>query len=374
MKVTLIHPQYRPDGGAEKAIGLMIEALREKGAQINIISRQWATGDDDIQVVRCNPFYIGRLWREWSFARKAAKIASTMDCDIIQSQVRLPGCDIYRAGGGVHREWLKQRYRTSSPLRRLLMRISPFHRYTQHAERRLYADARLKAVICNSRMVKNEIVDYFNVPRAKIHVIYNAVDLQAHAKDDTLEAGQNLRHQLGLGADHTMFLFVGSGFERKGLSVLLDCMALLPEDCLLVVVGKDKRIGKYRRKSRSLGIAQRVVFTGMQTQVRAFFAAADVFVLPTLYDAFANTVLEAMASSLPVITTLKCGAVDLIENGKNGFVCDAMDVRGLSASMYRLRDPILRKTVGEAGRKTVGEFSTMNMSSRLYDLYDKILG
>lgn len=373
MKVALVHPHYRPDGGAEQAVVHTLNALGLKGVQVKIISRQWREDGRNKQVVPCNPFYLGRLWREWGFARKVEKILPAMHVDIVQSQVRLSGCDIYRAGGGVHREWLRQRERISGPLRRLLTRLSAYHGYKLHAERKLYEDARLKAVICNSRMVGNEIERYFGVPREKIHVIYNAVDLQKFNVKNNMEQRRMLRNKLGLGEGQTVFLFVGSGFERKGLSVILECMAALPGDCFLVVVGKESRVGKYYRKSRRLGIAERVVFAGMQKQVVPYYAAADAFVLPTLYDAFANSVLEAMASSLPVITSSKCGAVDIIENKRNGFICDSLDKQTIIQYMHILRDPAVRKAVGDAGRKTVENFTTDNMSRHLYALYEKIL-
>ncbi len=374
MKVALVHPQYKPDGGAEKAVSSTIEALLHKGARVKIITRSWTEQGGDVEVVRCDPFYLGRLWREWSFVRAAGKVLAEMDVDIVQSQVRLPGCDIYRAGGGVHREWLKQRNRISGFLRRLFTRLSLFHRYKLNAESKLYADPRLRAVICNSRMVKKEIKQYFAVPEEKIHVVYNPVDLHGFDSRHLREQRDAVRNRLGVNGDQTIFLFVGSGFERKGLGALLEAMAALPKDCFLIVVGKDRQAGKYQRRSRKLGIAERVWFAGVQKDVRPFYAAADAFVLPTLYDAFANTVLEAMAASLPVITSCKCGAVDIIENGRNGFVCDALDLQKISGYMESLRDPGLRRAMGDAGRDTVAGFTVENMSSSLYALYEKILG
>jgi UDP-glucose:(heptosyl)LPS alpha-1,3-glucosyltransferase len=140
-----------------------------------------------------------------------------------------------------------------------------------------------------------------------------------------------------------------------------------------MVVGKESRVGKYYRKSRHLGISKRVIFAGMQKDVVPYYAAADAFVLPTLYDAFANSVLEAMASSLPVITSFKCGAVDIIENERNGFVCDSLDTGTIIRYMHLMRDPAVRKSVGDAGRTTVAGFTTENMSKHLYTLYEKIL-
>ena len=369
----MVHPHYRPDGGAETAVVHTLNALRLNGAQVSIISRHWSEKDRDNQVITCNPFYIGRLWRELGFAKKAEEIVSTLQVDIVQSQIRMSGCDIYRAGGGVHREWLRQRNRISGPFRRLLTILSAYHGYKLRSEKQIYSDERLKAVICNSHMVSQEIKMYYGVPLEKTHVIYNAVDLPKFDANANKERGRNLRDQLGIADDKTVFLFVGSGYERKGLATLLECMANMPGDCILVVVGKESRTRKYYRRCRQLGLSEKVIFAGMQKDVVPYYAAADAFVLPTLYDAFANSVLEAMASSLPVITSLKCGAVDLIENERNGFVCDSLDKELIIKYMHLLRNPATRKTVGDAGRRTVENFTTENMSKQLYTLYEKIL-
>jgi UDP-glucose:(heptosyl)LPS alpha-1,3-glucosyltransferase len=222
-------------------------------------------------------------------------------------------------------------------------------------------------------MVKKEIIDYFKFPQEKIYVIYNAVDLKKFNSEKNLDKRKILRDKLGLSHNQSAFLFVGSGFERKGLSVLLDCMVYLHKDCFLMVIGKDKELEKYIKKTKRLGISERVFFLGMQKDIAPFYAAADAFVLPTLYDAFANTVLEAMAASLPVITSYKCGAVDLIENGNNGFVCDSLDKTKIIEYMKILRDPVTRQTIGKNGRDTVKNFTVENMSNSLYSLYEKIL-
>lgn len=88
MKVALVHPRYRPDGGAEKAVLCTLQALLHKEMQVKVISRSWSEQGGDVEVIQCNPFYVGRLWREWSFVRKAGKLLADMDMDIVQSQDR----------------------------------------------------------------------------------------------------------------------------------------------------------------------------------------------------------------------------------------------------------------------------------------------
>ncbi|MFP4159135.1 MAG: glycosyltransferase family 4 protein [Desulfobacterales bacterium] len=372
IKLALIHPQYRPDGGAERSFMNTLGALG-RDVHITIISRSvWQT-EKGVSFIKCNPFYVGRLWKKWGFARAAEKILKNVSVDIVQSWIRLPGCDIYRAGGGVYSQFLKQRRRISSFPRRVANDLSPYHNNKLVREKKMYQHPNLKAVICNSEMVKKELLETYDVGADKIHVIYNAVDLEFFHPSAADEFRSGTRTRLGISEKDTVFLFVGSGFERKGLGQLIPAFAELPTDCHLVAVGKESNERYYKRLAKSCGLSQRVHFTGMQSDVRPFYAAADAFVLPTLYDAFANTVLEAMACGLPVLTGEKCGAIDIIENGKNGFICDPIDKETLAEYLNSLRSPELRKSMGPAGRNTVEKMNMGRMRSELMSLYSRVL-
>ena len=117
----------------------------------------------------------------------------------------------------------------------------------------------------------------------------------------------------------------------------------------------------------------RVHLVGRQQDVRPWYVAADALVLPTLYDPFANVVLEAMASSLPVVTSFKCGAVDLIRSGDNGLLCDALDTHALASHMETLCDRKTRDRIGAAGRATVRPLTLTRMAGHLMALYQELL-
>ena len=116
-----------------------------------------------------------------------------------------------------------------------------------------------------------------------------------------------------------------------------------------------------------------MIFVGVREGVRPYYGAADVLTLPSLYDPFPNVVLEAMASGLPVVTSLKCGAAELIENGKNGFAGDALDVESQAAFMRTLLDAETRRRIGWAARQTVEPLTLTAMSDRLMQLYRELL-
>jgi len=371
LRLALIRQRYTPDGGAERFVERAMHALQAQGVQITLITRAWQP-QVGIKAVICNPFYIGSLWRDWGFARAVRRLLKKNNFDLVQSHERIVGCDIYRAGDGVHREWLKQRSRTMGLFGKLRIWLNPYHYYVKSAERKLFCSSQLRAVICNSQMVKNEIKHYFGVPEHALHVIYNGVDVQAFSPD--LKRHRDaVRKQCSVPTEATIFLFVGSGFERKGVRQALEAMAQLPPSARLIVVGRDKRAKKFRQLATVLGVGDRVHFAGVQSDVKPFYGAADALVLPTLYDPFPNVVLEAMAAGLPVVTSMKCGAAELITQGSNGYVCDALDTSALAEAMRALMNVEVKHRLADESRNTALSMSQEAMGEKLLRLYRELL-
>ena len=370
MKIALIRQRYTPFGGAERFVSRAIDALERQGAEIVLIARRWEGGRS---ALTCNPFYIGSLWRDWGFARCVCRTIAREHFDLVQSHERIPCCHIYRAGDGVHREWLAQRGRVLGPLRRKALALNPYHRYLLSAEKRLFQNPELRAVICISRMVKEEIQFHYRVPEDKLHVVYNGVE-SSEFHPGLAKQRARIRTALGIPLQAPLFLFVGSGFERKGVAVLLHAMTTLPEQAVAVIVGKDRETRRFVRKARRLGLTDRVRFVGGQEDVKPYYGAADAFVFPTLYEPFGNVALEALACGLPVVTSTKCGAAEVIVEGRNGFVRDALDVAGFAQAMSQLLDPQRRALMAAAARSLVEPMTLDAMAIRLTDLYARLIG
>lgn len=369
--VAFVRQRYAQDGGAERFVSRALDALRSRNVSLTLVTREWR-GGEGFEVIACNPFYLGRLWRDWSFARAVCRELGKRPFDLVQSHERIACCDIYRAGDGVHREWLQQRARSLGRVGRLGLALNPYHHYVKAAERALFTSPRLKAVICNSRMVRDEIRRYFGLPDDKLPVIYSGVDASVYHPDLKKHRAE-IRARYEIPESATLFLFVGSGFERKGLSALLQAMARLPENAFLLVVGRDKHAQRFQRYARALGLSRRVIFAGAQDDVRPYYGAADALTLLTLYDPFPNVALEAMASGLPVVTSLQCGAAELIENGKNGFAGDALDIEGQTAYLCALLDPETRNRMSVAAEQTVKPLTLAAMSNKLVQLYQGLI-
>ena len=156
-------------------------------------------------------------------------------------------------------------------------------------ERRLFTSPELRRVIANSRLVREEIIRLYKVNPARLRVIYNGLDRR---RFHPLEPGAAaaLRQRLGAAEPGAVILFVGSGFERKGLTYLLQAFGSLRDKASqLWVVGKGQR-APYVRAAERLGVAGRVRFWGPVTETAPFYQAASVLALPTIYDPCSNVV------------------------------------------------------------------------------------
>jgi UDP-glucose:(heptosyl)LPS alpha-1,3-glucosyltransferase len=141
----------------------------------------------------------------------------------------------------------------------------------------------------------------------------------------------------------------------------------------LVVVGKG-RLAPYQRLTRKVAVAEVVRFEGLRADVERCYAGADLFVLPTLYDPFANTCLEAMACGLPVLTTAVNGATELMRDGINGCVLgDAPSADTVADAVQRLLSQERRRAMGEAAQQIAGDYPLSRALTQTLQVYEAVV-
>jgi glycosyltransferase involved in cell wall biosynthesis len=227
-------------------------------------------------------------------------------------------------------------------------------------EKRQMATSRLVAV---SDLIREEVRQNYN-RSGGVHVIPPGVDSDQFRPAWIAEHRDPLREEMGIGHDEMVVLFVGSEFRRKGLDLLIPAIG---PGMRLVVVGQGERLEHYRKMAAANGIGDRIHFTGLvQSDVRRFYAIADVVALPSLSDAFGMSILEGMACGIPVVTTPCAGVSSLISPGKNGFVVS--DSAGLASALTRLLYPSLRRSLGAAAMRTAEDHSW----ERVADAYESL--
>lgn len=375
MKVAFIRTRYDPYGGAERFTQLLAETLTSRGVEVHLLARSWAEGADPrIQFHRVGGPTTPRLLAQVAFLLGVRRIVRQEGFDLVQSNERTLSQHVYRAGDGVHAAWLKVRMRNLSAHQRLAIDLNPSHRYRLWVERRLFTDPNLSAVIVNSNMIRQEIMQHFGLPSERIRTIYNGVDLERFHPALRATEGASLRSDYGIGPGTPIVLFVGSGFERKGLTPLIRAVAEAGGNYRLWVVGKGST-RTYERLAEKVGLTGRITFFGPQKHVEPFYAAADVFALPTLYDPFPSVVLEAMATGVPVITSTGAGAAEILTPGQEGFVVPVFDnVDQMAASLLLLFDPARRRRMGEAARRRAEDFPIQRTADEYLHLYEELLG
>lgn len=326
LRIALVRRGYSPSGGAEAYLKRLAQGIVDLGHEAQLVSSEdWPAND----------WEIGSITRlkansPIGFADELEQVRPQLRCDVLMSLERVWRCDVYRAGDGVHQAWLNRRRKFEMPLQRFVRGVNRKHQDILKLEESLLAKAGAARVIANSEMVKREIVDLYDYRADKIDIVRTGVPLQKFSFDPALR--ETTRAQLKLKPDEIVLLFAGAGWERKGLRFAIEAFELC-RDCKLrfLVAGRGDQRG-YRPKR--FFTEEPVRFLGEVADLRPIYAAADIFILPSIYDPFSNACLEALAIGLPVITTRDNGFSEIIVDGVHGSIID------LPNNVTSLRDAI----------------------------------
>ncbi len=372
MKIAILRKKYIFHGGAEGFSQSLIEQLVKAGHEIHIYAIKWEGSPIDgiyfhkVPVIRFNS-----LLRDLTFAISSFFMLKGQreDFDIIQSHDKTLFQDIYRAGDGCHIQWLRQRWKRTNIFGKLSIVFNPYHWLILLLERIIFKRHKFKKVIAISQLVKDNIIEHYGVESKDIEVIYNGVDLERFdPKNKDLYKGE-IRKLYNVSNDEFVVLFVGSGFERKGVEYLLKAVEMVYEPVTVFVVGKGSK-----KKFKHLIKKQRVIFCGPQKEIYKFYAASDIFVFPTIYEPFGNVHLEALASGLPVITTRMSGASEIIRDKIHGFVIDNPEnIDAIAKGISFLMDKDERQRMSIEARRLAERFSFSEHIKKMSSFYLSIL-
>lgn len=377
MRVALIRYSCRM-GGAEQSVAYLASELIRQGHEVHLFAHDIAeTGLDGVVFHRVPVMRGASVIKVLSFAFYAASLLKRESFDVVHSFERTFYHDLYRAGDGCHQEWLLSRHR-AFPRRRPLDAVSPRHHAILAMQRHIFTPNCSRRVIANSMKTKQEIVRHYDYPEDRIAVVYNGVDSDRFHLRNRERLRVPTRAALGLARNDLALLFVGSGFERKGLSFCLGGMAQALSRCpqiplTLIVAGKGNP-RPYLALARTLDLTERVRFVGPWEKIEELYAAADAFVLPTLYDSFANVTLEAAAAGLPVLTSRQNGASELIEDGRSGLIVSSpTELSEIGGKMSELFDATRRQALGLAAHEMALQFPVCRYARQTIQVYRAIM-
>ncbi|MBF0275831.1 MAG: glycosyltransferase family 4 protein, partial [Nitrospinae bacterium] len=322
MKILFITKKFYTNADSSSYTPNIARQLFKRKHEVNIMAAEWEKGEknESVQFLDTPSFPMGLFIRQLTFTL-SAKVGLVQDkFDIIQTNELVHGQDIYRAGNGCFREWIDLYSGYISSLEKFFLGKTPYAIFMKMMEKMTFNKDSYKKIVAISKLGKEEIIKHYKVPAKDIKVIYNGVDLKRF-KPASDQLKEEVRREFSLDKNDFVLLFVGSDWERQGLKFLLDVFARLEKNNLkLLVVGTGKQ-KKYKKLIPQDKI-DKVIFTGMIKEPEKVYKCADVFVLPALYEPFGNAHLEAMSSGLPVITTSRSGAAEIIKHTVNGFVVE----------------------------------------------------
>jgi UDP-glucose:(heptosyl)LPS alpha-1,3-glucosyltransferase len=340
MRLLVIARPFVFHGGVERATAGLVAALCEHGHQVEILGPPGQVPLAGVTVRRLSLPPLPAAARVLAFAAAARVAVARGRWDVIQSHERTLRQDIYRAGEGCHRAYLATRAPGGGR--------GLYHRVVLALERRTLTAT--PWIVAIARRGKREVEQLYGVAPGRVSVVYNGVDLDRFHPRNRERHRATARAEAGVPAAAWALLFLGSGFERKGLASAIQALAALRDgQSRLLVVGKGDTAA-YRALAGRLGVAARVCWLGARPDPERWYAAADVVVLPARYEPFGNVHLEALASGVPVITSPAAGGSEVIEPDRNGAVVDPGKPGTIAAAIERLRDLATEETRAAARR------------------------
>ena len=377
MRIALVHMRHGPIGGTERILDELSRHLAARGNDVTVVCR--SHGEPSHRSLRfavLRRAVPGSAWRMWAFAQDVERHVRAKAYDLVFALGKTWTHDVIRTSGGSHATYVERlRAAGGGSWRDWRVLRAPKDRLALAIERRAYAPCAYRLVVANSRLVRDDVRRRYAIPDERLEVVHNGVDV-ARFRVRTAEEVAAWRRRVGLDPQDFVYLFLGKGFVRKGLGRTLAAFAEVAStrpEARLLVVGRDSAVARFEREAESLGLVERVRFLGERRDPELCLAACDVHVLPTWYDSFAFTVLEALACGKPVITTDGAGAAELVEPEVHGTVLPSgCDSAVLARSMLAWGEPERARAAGPAARARAEEYAFERTIARLGELLERV--
>ena len=367
IRIAFVRRGYSRSGGAEAYLKRLSNGIVKAGHEVQLVATnewpedQWPFGS----IKRLSATSV------IGFANELEQIRPELHCDILFSLERVWSCDVYRAGDGVHRAWLARRRKFEIPLKQFVRGASRKHNDLLRLEESLFEKHKARQVIVASQMVANEIIDLYRYPADKIGLVRNGVPLDRFRFNPAFR--ERSRADLKIKQDQIALLFAGSGWERKGLLFAIQAMALCKSRKMRLLIAGRGDTRRYRTTRLRFCREDPVQFLGEVADLIPVYAAADIFILPTIYDPFSNACLEALASGLPVITTRSNGISEIIDDDVHGSIIgNPANLVGLREAIQFWSDPSRRDAARSANMERASQFDISDNVAQTLEILTRL--
>jgi len=316
-------------GGAESYAVELSETLVNEGWEVHFFGERWG---EEPKAAVFHPIHISRYLPTWLkillFALKHRRLIRREHFDVVLGFGNTICMNIYQSHGGVH--WFstfRKVYCERNPVlrffKRLIIFLSLKHYVRNWIESAPFRTTPTPRIIAISDMIRRDYVKYYHVNGEHIDLVYNGIDQDKFNVTSLHTHRQEVRNKYAIAENEIVFVFVSYDLKKKGIEALVSAAGILKQGTALpfrILVVGGRPYPSLQRIIKKKDLTETIIFTGPSKAVPEIYAASDVFVLPTYYDACSLVVLEAMLCGLPAITTEYNGIAGILSDGKNSYV------------------------------------------------------
>jgi UDP-glucose:(heptosyl)LPS alpha-1,3-glucosyltransferase len=375
MKVALSFPGCHRRGGVERVVFECAGFLAQRQHEVTVFAEEWEEDDQrgvhyHRVVARRHPAFL----RGSSYFHESTAALARQGFDVLNTHGAVCPTGGVHWVQSVHRAWLERcrEFRPPFSPARIRQRLNPLHPVILKLEETHFRERRYRKVIATTEQVRADLQRFYDVPPSDVEVIPNGFSPVEFSPERRAERRPGMREKLGLKPDDIALLFVANELDRKGFETVLGALKILDSPRLqLLAIGKPS-VATIQKSAQRFGVAGQVKACGPTSDVAAYHAAGDLFVLPTQYEAFSLAILESLGSGVPVITTNVPGARDAIRPGENGWLLqDPKSAEELAAALSPLLDNARREALSATTPATAAQYRWPNVLERYEQLLSK---
>ena len=382
LRVAIQIERFWPNrGGAEAYARTLASGLADEGHAVTVFALEGAEPPPKVTLTLVAAPHRPHWLRTLLYARRTDALCAPGGFDIVHAMGKSLGMNILNPHGGVEEVWLERQARSypAGPKRLLWMAgryLTPRHWVLRSIFRRQYRDPRVLRFVALSRASAEAMTRVHGVDPSRIRVLANSVDPSRFRPAASDEERRALRLRLGIPDDAVVLLFVGHNFRLKGLYCLMSALAATGErgtPLRVEVLGRGD-IESARRTARACGVEGRMSFRGGVSTIEEWYRAADGYVHPTFFDTASLSLLEAMASGLPVIASRHDGSSEQLAFPRGGVLLDEPgDVPVFARALERMLERAWRVQAGAANRELAERVHRRDPVRAMLAIYRKAL-
>jgi glycosyltransferase involved in cell wall biosynthesis len=358
VKALLVDLETAWRGGQNQAL-LILKGLRVRGHEAELVAAEGSALGERARESGVRVHFVSRGLFRVPAARKIRELIRAGEFDLVHANEAHAVSAVWLAGAHKHVPFLISR-RVGYPIGS-----------SRIARARYEAASR---IIANSKWVAEQAANS-GAPQEKLTVVYEGAEIPPRF---TEQQRRDARSHWQISGDAPLLGCVGVLLPDKGQEWLIRALAQVRKEfpgTKLLLAGDGPCRPKLKDLANEMGVADAVLFPGFVEDVETVYAALDVFLLPSFFEALNNSLLAAMAYEIPSIAFNRGALGEIIEHEKSGLLVSGPDVEEISAATLRiLRDHDLARILGQEGRKRVEEnFSAEQMVNGIVRVYEEDL-